>query len=403
MAVYRELPEERFDAFYEYVRYAFLPERGIPEYDPEEDEHPEISARRALYEAGAPADADPLCLCAHLWFDTRVRGETHPSAGLSAVASPPEHRRGGHVRQLLEASLEEYRERGLHFATLWPFRYRFYAQYGWEYADDRVRVECPPEALAFATDAIGERGTFRRLEADEFAALAPVYEAHTEGYGLALERDETWWRYRVFEHWRDDPFVYGWERDGEIRAYVVCTFDGELGERTMTVSDHAFVDHESHLAALSFCHRHDSQVETVTFETPSDSSLLDVVPDPDELERTLTAGPMVRLVDVSEALEALSYPAGETERVTIAVEDPLAAWNDGTFTLAVTDGEATCRPSSEPPEVTLDVGTLSQLAVGARRVETLERTERLSSTDAAGVETLGRLFPPEPVYLREFF
>ncbi|MFP8955375.1 enhanced intracellular survival protein Eis [Natrialbaceae archaeon A-CW3] len=410
MPDYRPLPEEQRDVFHKYVTYAFRPEDGPPEYDPEEHDTPQsrLGAKRGLYPDDAAEDAEPLCVCSHYWFNATVRGKRHPTPGLSAVASPPEHRRGGHVRQLLEASLEEYREREAHFSILWPFRYRFYRQYGWETTNRHLLVESEPDDLSFAGERLASELTaptrYRKLEADEWETLAPVYETHAGRHDLTLERSGDWWRYRIFQRWTTDPFVYAWERDGEPAAYVAYTIEGDWGDRTMMISDIGYVDIEAFLAVLAFCRHHDSQVNAVRVRLPVDTPLFDVATDPDAFDAEYETGPMGRIVDVERTLSALSYP-GVDGSLTIQVSDPLVDWNDDTFVLTADGGVGTCERvdgDSSSADVSLDIATLSQLAVGSRSVPALERAGRLEATESV-LETLSALFPERPVYLGDGF
>lgn len=403
MVEYRPIPDDQRDAFHEYTSYAFNPTDGPPAYDPDEHDTPraDMGARRGLYDDGAPADAAPRCVCLHHWFDARVRGEVHPTPGLSAVASPPENRRGGYVRRLLAASLEEYRERGARFSVLWPFRYRFYRRLGWDTSNRYATYECDPETLSFAADAVDNASSYRRVEADDYAELVPAYEAHAERYALSLERDADWWRHRIFERWGTDPFVYAVERDGAVRGYLVYTIDGDWGERTMRVRELAYADREAYLALLAFCRTHDSQVSTVRIRDAPDAPLLALATDPDEIDCELETGPMVRIVDVAGTLSALSYPAVDAS-LTLAVSDPLVERNDGAFGLEAADGAATCEPTSADPDVRIDVAALSQLAVGSRSATALEWAGRLEGS-ATAVEKLEALFPETDVFLRDGF
>lgn len=407
---YRPVPDDREQRalFHEYRYYAFAAEEGVPAYDPDEHDTPRatLGARRGLYETAA--DDEPRAVCRHYWLAARVRGDDRPVAGLASVATPPEHRRQGYVRRLLEASLAEYRDRGDLLSLLWPFRYRFYRRFGWDTANRIVTHECDPEVLSFArrADRSDRPGSFRRLEADEYAALEPVYEAHRERYALALERDEEWWRHRIFGGGETDSFVYAYERDGRVAGYLVYTIDGtDRDERTMRISEHAAVDREALLALLSFVADHDSQVQSVRVRAPEAFPLRDLAVDPDEIETTVETGPMVRIVDVAAALAALTYPDANAS-LTIAVDDPLAEWNDVTFALEVADGTGRCKrvePTPDEPDATLDVGALSQLVVGARSATDLERTGRLETAGSAVTTTLEELFPETEVYLGHFF
>jgi predicted acetyltransferase len=413
MVDYRPIPDER-EVFHEYRAYAFRPEEGVPAYDPDEHENPRATrgARRGIFpgddvDSGDADDGDddrPRTVCRHYWLETRVRGDVHPTAGLASVATPPEFRREGNVRALLEHSLAEYRERGDRFSILWPFQYRFYRKYGWDTANRLVTHACEPSALSFARGFDAD-GSFRRLEADEYAALESVYDAASEG--LALARDEVWWRHRIFGGHDVDPFVYAYERDGKPVGYLVYTIESGDDGRAIDISELAAVDVDALLALLAFCADHDSQVQQVELRVSETVPIRELARDPDEIETTIENGPMVRIVDVAETLSSLSVP-GVDASLTLAVDDPLVDWNDGTFALEAADGRLSCErldaatDADADPDAAIDVAALSQLAVGSRSATDLERTGRLEA-DSDVVAALESLFPETDVYFGHYF
>ncbi|OIB57940.1 GNAT family N-acetyltransferase [Natrialba sp. SSL1] len=416
MVDYRPLRDG--EAFHEFRQYAFGPSTGIEPYDPDEHETPRDrrGGRRAIYEHESDDDANPRSVCRHYWLETHVRGDTHPTAGLASVATPPEFRRQGYVRDLLAHSLEEYRERNYHFSVLWPFSYGFYNTYGWDTSNRLARHAFDPDLLSFASaalDASAATYSYQPLESDAFARLQSVYETHTERYALAIDRGEWWWRHRIFEGHDVDPYVYAAERDGDTVGYLVYGFDShgdsELGERTMVVSELVGEDHEAFLALLAFCHRHASQVEEVVLELPPEAPFREAVHAPDEVETTVENGPMVRVVDVAETLSTLSYPQGVETTRSLSVTDPLADWNSGTFELSVRDGSAACERVQDAgderdstADARLGIAALSQLVVGARSSSALARTNRLEAADEV-VSELNRLFPETGVYFGDHF
>ena len=394
MVEYRPLGDEHRDVFFEYTKYAFGPESGPVEYDPDEHESEQTSLgeRRGLFDGSD----DPRCVCLHYWFQSFIRGEWHSAPGLSAVASPPENRREGYVGQLLEHSLEEYRSRGARFSLLWPFRTSFYRQFGWDTCASHRVYSCEPSVLSFArTDA----GRYRPVDADEFEVLEPVYEEFSRRYTLPVDRDGDWWRHRVFSMWESDPYVYAWERDGELRGYLVYTVEGDWNDRTLQVRELVFADHDALLALCAYCANHDSQVSKVEFTLPTDVDLLDIVPEPEDLDCEIKTGAMARIVDASEALSAVQYPDVDAD-VTLSVHDSVADWNDGTYRLGVEDETGTCErlSSSHDADVTLDISALTQLVVGYRAASDLERTGRIDAASEA-VSTLDRLFPRAETFL----
>jgi predicted acetyltransferase len=408
---YRHLPADN-ERFHQYVRYAFRPTAGPWDEDAREDlrervEDDELVARenRGLFPAGE-ADADPVAVAGWHEFETRVRGAFHPLGAVTAVATPPEHRRRGHVRDLLTEMLVEFREADLPLSVLWPFKRSFYRALGWETCSLYDEVETPPEQLRGAGAA--PAGEFVPSGPDDWETLAPVLAAHEADRALHVDRTAEWWEKRVFQWWGgEDSFGYRWDDDGgEARAYLVYRFadgDGDDG-RTLRVLESAWTDHEAYRHLLRFLGDHDSQVETVEWYCPPDpdARLLDLVEDPSAVTVRTKAGPMVRVVDVVDALSTLDYPTDGT--VTVGVTDPVLPANDGTFRLTVEGGEPRCEPTEADPVVTLPMRALSQLVVGFRDATFLAETGAIAAapTDPA-VASLDALFPAEPTLLREGF
>ncbi|MDS0294262.1 GNAT family N-acetyltransferase [Halogeometricum luteum] len=406
----RQLPADHRDAFREMVNYAFRPEDG-PDWEDRDREDPDLFTPLGFYDAAPDAGSDPdasalRTVCGSYDFTVRVRGEWRSMPGVSAVASPPEGRRRGTVGAMLDALLARYREGGAAFSALWPFEYPFYRRLGWATCCNHAEATLPPEQLA---DVVPDpRGEFRRLTPDEdLPAMRAVHEAWaTES--LAVRRTEGWWRERVFRGWRKNPYAFGWaDEEGSLRGYLVYSIDEDDGDgREMRVWERAAVDGEARGHLLRFCRDHDSQVDSVTFRAlPEWARPIDELTDPRAATLEVKPGPMVRIVDVAEALSTLPYDARES--VVLDVDDDRCAWNDGTFELRADaagghvsrlDGDA-----AESPDAELDIGALSQLAVGARDSDGLERTGDLTVADASVREALDALFPRERTFFREGF
>ena len=419
---YRSVPDERSDEFDAFMRYAFAPAEGP--YDPDEaDDKDTIAETRGVFDA----DDDPVAVCAHHSFSLRIRGTDREVAGLSAVASPPEHRRQGNVGRMLRESLTEYRERGIHVSTLWPFEYRFYAAYGWATASRYRHLTAPPDQLGFVDDLIptasDAAGNFRPLDETDYADVKPVLAAMADRYDLTMDWTEEWWRERTLQGWKTDPFVYGWEREGELRGICAYSFDDDADDAVMRVTDVAVADDEAWFQLLRFFRNHDSQVAEVRIRAPPDAPLLDLVQDPRAVDCEVRTGPMVRLVDVAAALEALDPDPDIETAFSLSVADSVVDWNDATFRVAVADGAVSVQPTggsesdgTEPDtaDAAVDIGTLSQLYVGYKSVDEAVRSDGLAVDSPVAAESapadesavaadLRALFPPRTTHLREGF
>ncbi|PSP74265.1 GNAT family N-acetyltransferase [Halobacteriales archaeon QS_3_64_16] len=421
MSEYRSVPETDVPDFQRILSYAFSPTEEHEPIDSLEDLSPRatLGDRRAIYEG-----SEIRCTAVQHWFRLQVRGEFEEAPGLSAVATPPEYRRKGLVGRLLAESLAEYRDRGAGFCALWPFSHPFYRQFGWELCSRYGRVTCQPEALAgigsVKRGGEGRSHEFRRCSAEDWDALDRVYCA-TNDRDLAMDRTEDWWRKRVFTGWDDDPYVTGIERDGRVVGYLVYDIEeGEAGDgRRMIVREAGHVDSAAYRAVLEFCRNHDSQVEECELRGPVDTSLQDLACDPSEIDVEVEPGPMIRIVDLSQSLAALSYPSDVEADLVLDITDTVADWNEGRFRLSIGDGSATCEPAGggvdadagsdsdsiagSDSDLTASIATLSGVAVGHLSVEHGETVGDFEVASAEAREALEAAFPPRETFLREFF
>lgn len=404
MTAYRPVTADHRPQFEEVLQHAFAIEQGPASDSPggETDWLPALSRPRGVF------DGDRLVSVCKLYFlDAFLHDEFVQVGGIGGVATPPQHRRNGHIRTLATSALEEYREAGVSLVALWPFDTGFYHHLGWGVANKYTTYEIPPEQLAFGR---GADGAVRRLSPDDWERLRPVEVADGEGTHLSLRRSETWWRERTLGEWPGDtaPYIYGYERDGELQGYVLYTVSSGDDGRELDVRKLAHIDTEAYHALLGFLSDHDSQVESITLRRAAETELLDLVENPGRVGCTVNSGPMVRLTDVRAGLEQYPWPDGFEQQFTLGVTDPLLDRNDGLFDVTVAAGESTVEPLDKaarrsPADVTTNVATLSQLYLGAYTLSEAEQFGELTVDSAPLRRALADGFTGYPVCLREFF
>jgi len=396
MPDYRPIPDDAMAEHGRITWYSFNAEGGVN--DPEADTEERLERYWSFGERYGLFDGDDLLsVVTHHEFDGRLRGARIPLAGVGGVATPPEHRRRGHVGELLARSLADYRERGWPLSALRPFDEGFYGRYGWATGYRYHTATVDPAALSRAADLVGDEGQFVRLRPDDHERLHGAYDGWLAGVTLGTARDDDWWHDRTFQHFEGELFCYAWEQAGDVRGYLLYDV---TDDRTLRTHEVAAADREAYLHLLRFCRNHDSQVEEVELVGPEADRVLAVV-DRDAVTVEARSGHMVRIVDVPAALSAPSYPVDA--RVVLDVRDDVADWNDDRFALAVADGAATVERTDDPADATVGIGTLSQLLVGHLPVERARVVGSLDVEDEATAETLAALFPTTDAYLPESF
>jgi predicted acetyltransferase len=398
MPDYRQIPDDATDERGRITWYSFNAEAGAYDSATETDDRLErywsFGDRYGLF------DGDRLLsTITHIEFTANLRGAWVPLAGVSGVATPPEHRRRGLVAESLRASLADYRERGWPISALRPFEESFYAKYGWATGCRYRLVTVEPSALAPAAAIAGDEGRFVRLHPEDHERLHDAYAAWTDGVTLATRRSDDWWRDRIFHSYGGELYCYAWERASEVRGYLLYEV---TDDRTLKTHEVAAADPEAYCHLLRFCHNHDSQVSEVELYGPEGEGVLDIVHDRDAITVEEASGQMVRIVDVPPALEAPPYPVDDAQ-IVLDVTDDAAPWNGDRFALSVRDGAATVERTDADPAATVDVGTLSQLLVGYLPVERARLVGDLTVHDQAAAETLAALFPTEETFLPETF
>lgn len=306
-------------------------------------------------------------------FEMFLAGGHTRVGGLASVLSAPETRRRGFVRELLRDALAKLGENGTGWLLEYPFDPRFYARLGFATVPTGFEVTVPAERLFSGPAPAAERFT-----GDPRAVLEPIYHAWAERYSLTLRRDNaaraTW--SRILD---DDTFCYVMED-----AYAVLELTEDAAGQTLTVHDYAFSSPAGRAALFGFIGSFYGQADLVSLHLPQDEPL---GWDLQNFHTNKLPILQARITDLRAALATLSSPAEQT--LTLTVRDPLRPPNDGTFSVTLTpDGGTVTAPAGQNnPALALDIGTLTQLVVGALRPDAALRCG-LAEGDLAAAQAL---------------
>lgn len=386
---FRRLSADRLDDHQRIVEYGFDAESGPRQGTPE------ASPGRLGQQYGVFSDEQLCSVCTHHDFTVSLRSDWMPLAGLADLTTLPEYRREGHVSRLVDGSLRSWRGE-YPLAALWPFDYGYYEQFGWAVGCKLAAYTLEPAALASAE---GTDGTLRRVTPDDWRRLREVHRAHALGRELTVRRSERWWRERIFRTVDGtNRVVDALDRDGTLRGYVAYSVDPTSDGDRMTVLYSAFTDENAWRGLFGLLGDRDSQVAEIRLFRGTEMDLLDRLADPGLVDCEIHPGAMIRVVDVVDALERLSYPDGSEGTLLLCVSDGTAGWNDGLFELTVANGKGQCRRlGGGEPDVSLGIGALSQLLVGYHSVGEARRLTDLRVGDEEAAARLAAWFPPRRV------
>jgi predicted acetyltransferase len=332
-----------------------------------------------------------------------LNGRLAPMGGIAGVASWPEYRRQGLIRQLLLRALRAMREEGFAISFLHPFSIPFYRKFGWEVVSNAVLLELPPAKCGgFAT-----RGNMRRIERplEELDLLNRLRRSYASRFNGMNERDGSWWEERVLT---DERYCFVYESaTGEPQGYIVFT----LRDRLMNVAEWVYLSREAREGMLNFIANHDSMADKVQIKVSAGDRLPFLLGDP-RFAQTRMPHVMGRIVDVRLLAGEFAFrPAGGPTRLKLRIFDESAPWNEGEFLLEIdADGRGRMEPISEAdgagaadvPFLECHIRALSAALLGdVRPVQLYE--DGLFAGDASAAEALEARIPAMPVNLIDFF
>jgi predicted acetyltransferase len=300
------------------------------------------------------------------------------SCAVTAVTTAASHRRRGIMSQLMAAAIRDGRERGEPITSLIAAEYPIYGRFGFGPSSEHASYTFHLPAR-WRTEPCG---TVEMADGPTFLELAPaIYDRHRRQAPTELARDSWSWQ-RTLEGWPSEPRT-GFQaivRDGHGKpsGYVMYTVDSKFEHRravaSLKVEELIAADPAAEHALWQFV----AGVDWVRSVTANDRSVderlgwwLDDARDMAQTSRSDFV--WTRPLDTAEALAARSYSAPLD--LVISVVDPLEL-SGGTFRLTANTESATCRPVSEPADITVPMFTLGAILFGGFSLRTLAAAGR---------------------------
>lgn len=353
----------------------------------------------SLYEdatvLGMYDDGDPVATVVSIPMTQNVRGKVLPMSGVAGVTSKPTARRKGYVKKLMQALFDHMHEQNLAVSMLYPFRESFYERLGYSLFTHikSVKFKTADMKPLLSMELSGSVEYLNQAEGWRIAeAMLNESQQLTHGMGLFLP-EPLKYLYGKDDHWlavaRDD--------DGEVigvMAYKITAFWG-----TFEVSRFFVQNSLARYLLLQFIAKHVDQVHDVNLKRlPYDMhpetwfSDFSVKGDP---EIWLT--PMGRVVDIKQ-LSGIDVGNGD---ITLQINDPQCAWNNGIFRFSSVDGKLQIEPA-QSPDATLTINGLSALIYGTHDLNDFQwRGWGTLSTEH--IQILSKMFPKANPYLFALF
>lgn len=319
-----------------------------------------------------------------------ARGEARKGYMVSGIATAPEHRGRGFMREFMPRIHEHMVERGAAMAGLYPFDYGFYEKFGWAICSDCLCVRLPLKRLP-AARLSGEFSIHSLLPAAE-GDLAQIYQQCFSKRSGHVLRDAAFFTLRLEELRLDDGFAALYRRGGALEGYLLYRFEG----KTIVVEEFGALTHQARADILTFLAGHSSSMEEASWLSPPDDPMWRMIPDA-RGAATIEPYSMLRILDVANTLNGL--PCGEGELI-LEVLDPHAAWNVGNWLLKGVQGRLMVERTAKQAAASISINQLTQWVVGYHSAGELRDMGAISSAVASQMDAL---LPPCRAFLFEMY
>ncbi|MRG87559.1 GNAT family N-acetyltransferase [Salinibacillus xinjiangensis] len=341
-------------------------------------------------------EGDELAAKLHLIpLSCYINGKSFPMGGISNVATWPEFRRQGMVKQLLAHALQYMKANGQTLSFLHPFSFPFYRRYGWEYTFNEKEYTIPIEKFKKKWET---KGYMRRIKHD-YTLLDQVYNEYAKNYNGMLNRDEKWWKQRVLKE--EYQVAVSYDEHEAAAGYVIYQVKKDI----MNIMELVYTNLASLKQLLEFIGNHDSMVKKVEMVVPENDTLPLLIDEP-RFEQKINPYFMARIVDVQKFLKDFSYEQPSDESATsiaITVEDDFFPENSGTYFIQPSSNNVSYSRSVVKSEsIQCSIQILTGMFLGFKRPMEYYDTGLLSG-DVSSIQHLEKLIPHRQTFLADFF
>ncbi|MGP7816137.1 GNAT family N-acetyltransferase [Niallia sp. 01092] len=328
-------------------------------------------------------------------FQVRIFNNTYDMGGVTGVGTFPEYSNLGLMDKLLRKALANMREKKQSISYLFPYSIPYYRRKGWEIISDKMTFEVKDYQLPKMKQVSGE---VERVSTED-KILKTVYERFTsQTHGAMLRNDLAW-----DEYWRWDfedltAAVY-YSEDRQPDGYVLYWIADEI----FHIKEMVFVNEEARIGLWNFISAHFSMVSQVVGNTFTDEPLAFLLEDAD-IKETISPYYMARIVDLEQFISQYPFkPQRMDRKLTFTLDDPLLAWNQGTFTLYISkDGQGKLVRDGSQSELKLDIQTITTMLLSYKSPDYLYKIGRLSCS-LETVELLEDIIEQQTPYFSDYF
>ncbi|AJG91895.1 GNAT family N-acetyltransferase [Bacillus tropicus] len=380
------LKEDKFREALRLSEYAF-------QYKVEEERmQQQLTKMKESHEVYGIMEGEDLAAKLHLIpFHIYIGEEKFKMGGVAGVATYPEYRRSGYVKELLQHSLQTMKKDGYTVSMLHPFAVTFYRKYGWELCANLLVCHLTKSDLVMKKQV---NGTVKRFNKENHPEeVEKLYETFAERFSGMLVRNEKWWLQAVYE---DLTLAIYYDENKTAAGYMLY----KIENYKMTVDEFVPLHNEARNGLWNFICQHDSMIKELEMTVSENEQLLYTLQEP-RVKTEIKPYFMGRIVDVEQFLKQYELNWNNVQQeVILHITDSFAPWNN--VSVRLVNYEITIIEEPMDKGIKLDINALSTILFGYKRPLELNELELISGSEEE-IRAFENVVPVHKPFIYDFF
>lgn len=324
-------------------------------------------------------------------FHIYIGKEKFKMGGVAGVATYPEYRRSGYVKELLQHSLQTMKKDGYTVSMLHPFAVTFYRKYGWELCANLLVCHLTKSDLVMKKQV---NGTVKRFNKENHPEeVEKLYETFAERFSGMLVRNEKWWLQAVYE---DLTLAIYYDENKTAAGYMLY----KIENYKMTVDEFVPLHNEARNGLWNFICQHDSMIKELEMTVSDNEQLLYTLQEP-RVKTEIKPYFMGRIVDVEQFLKQYELNWNNVQQeVILHITDSFAPWNN--VSVRLVNYEITIIEEPMDKGIKLDINALSTILLGYKRPLELNELELISGSEEE-IRAFENVVPVHKPFIYDFF
>ncbi|MFW8054168.1 GNAT family N-acetyltransferase [Vagococcus fluvialis] len=282
-------------------------------------------------------------------FEVIIMGQKMQMSGIGDVASYPEARGTGGIRNIFQMIFKDLYEKGTELSYLAPFSQAFYRKFGYETVFDSQEIRIP-KALMNQIKPEKQGKVKRVLWEDDSTKtiLKELYKETLEKEHGTVVREDYWWEYTIAPK-KNKRIAICFDDNNTPQGYLIY---GLVGASEFQIFEMAYRNNFALRKLMTFVASHNGSFEEFVSTNLLDKKVLELFNEMKEVTRKTYSYMMVKIVNFEAFIN--KYPFKQVANKLeyyLEIEDTSCEWNNGVFHVVIENGRATCQRTDNAPQI----------------------------------------------------